>query len=221
MALLHTFERPEISGPSVLVTGFSKFPGAPENPTEWLMHRLAEKSDFQHHLSIAVLPVSYRRAGDELDKMIRELRPDIAVHFGLAAEANGFRLEEQARGGLRFDLADVDGKVARLPGDVKAEKSTLPLAKIEQALKSVDLPVERSNDAGGYLCDFLFHRSCVSPVTSMAGFVHVPWLEHQRDRFAPGAAALTGQQLIEGAMMTIGACAEHWYTTEERPRTKS
>ncbi len=206
-----------IRGPRILVTGFSVFPGAPENPTEWLVGRWVEENPFSHAVYAAVLPVSFSRATERLDALLADFKPDIAIHFGLAIEAGGFRLEERARGAFNPEKPDVDGEIARITSDGAPRPefaSTLPIEDIEKALIEANLPVERSGDAGGYLCDHVFHQSCAADGPQMSGFIHVPWLDHQRDRFSPSEAALTEDQLKSGARLIVETAARHWISLQ-------
>src|SRR5687768_9564661 len=84
----------------ILATGFSAFPRAPVNPTETLVAMLdaaRPRIGPDVELMSRVLPVEYARAPALLAEIGRAFRPDIAVHFGLADTAKGFRLETTAR----------------------------------------------------------------------------------------------------------------------------
>ncbi len=86
--------------PRLLVTGFEPFPGAPLNPTEWLVGGLRAPSTGSEGIAAfraEVLPVDYAQVGPRLSEIGKDFRPDIAIHFGLAKECRGFRLERIAR----------------------------------------------------------------------------------------------------------------------------
>jgi len=130
---------------------------------------------------VELLPVDYRRIGERLAEIGRVFAPDIAVHFGLAANARGFRLERVGRNsfaGARPDnsgFCPADGPIcAGAPTLV----STLPLGEIFDALKDAGLPVEWSDDAGDYLCNMAMTLSlaggCEGFAPAVAGFIHVP-----------------------------------------------
>src|SRR5215204_3096529 len=89
----------ETRRPSVLVTGFSRFPRTPENPTEPLVRTLSCMSWDALGISAlhaSVLAVRHDGAREAVMRLIRQVKPDIAVHFGLAVTARGFRLERMA-----------------------------------------------------------------------------------------------------------------------------
>ncbi len=169
--------------PRILVTGFEPFPGAPVNPTEALVTRMREKPpslgtiDFRAE----VLPVDYASVGPRLTAIAAAFQPDIALHFGLAAECGGFRLERQARNRLIAAKPDnrgvvpADGPICAGPEILAA---TLPLGDIHAALTAAGLPASWSDDAGGYLCNAVLTlslaKACDGFAPSMSGFVHVP-----------------------------------------------
>ena len=86
--------------PRILVTGFSVFPGAPVNPTEALVGILNDDPPAGEGIDAFradILAVEYATIAGRLSAIGREFMPDIAIHFGLARECRGFRLERVAR----------------------------------------------------------------------------------------------------------------------------
>jgi pyroglutamyl-peptidase len=168
----------------VLVTGFEPFPGAPVNPTEWLVEELRRDPPVLDGIAAfraEVLPVDYAKVGPRLSEIGREFRPDIAIHFGLAAECSGFRLERVARNsfaGARADNAGALPEARAICDGPETLPSGLPLDAIHDALAAAGLPVEWSDDAGAYLCNMVFTLSrahaCEGFTPAMSGFVHVP-----------------------------------------------
>lgn len=206
---------------SVLVTGFGAFPGAPVNPTQELIGMLAGREDAfpGAKLHLRVLPVEYGKVGGLLEQFGREINPDIAIHFGLAANARGFRLESTARNHSSMQRPDSGASTPQSTQICKGPKSlrsTLPLGDIAQTLKAMDLPVTRSAHAGAYLCNHLFYLSRSNSVAGyrpqMAGFIHLPYLDDQLGALPPSARAglvtLTRPQLVDGAMAVIGKTIE-------------
>lgn len=201
------------AGPRILVTGFGPFPGAPENPTDWLVSRLAEEPPRGEGIGAfhaEVLEVEYGRVGSRLAALGARHAPDIAIHFGLAAEAAGFRLERVARNshaGARADNAGRLPPTERICAGPDILASSLPLETIARELAAAGLPVEYSDDAGGYLCNTVFVLSRFHAVEglkpAMTGFVHVP-------RFGTGSGHLAPAQLEAGARIVISVCAAAW-----------
>lgn len=177
---LHSQRRPR-----VLVTGFGIFPGAPLNPTERLIPLIAQDAkngrfDAICHIQTEVLPVSYKRVPVRLEELCAECSPDITIHFGLSAKANAITLENQAKNEIR-PSPDADGHVPDsrvITPDGPDYLSTLPLTSIKRRLQSAGIPCDSSDDAGGYLCNFVFYLSrsaiCKGLRPSISGFIHVP-----------------------------------------------
>jgi pyroglutamyl-peptidase len=191
--------------PRILITGFSVFPGAPVNPTEKLIAALRDDpAALPGNIRLETLPVEYAAVPGLLDTFGREFAPDIAIHFGLSASATGFTLERLARNGIAASRADNSGAqpgsacIVDGAGDFP---STLPLDAIAADLNDAGLPVAWSDDAGGYLCNYLFYLSR-SPdfagfAPAMSGFVHVPPLKEDEPA-NPHAMSLA--ELLRGAM---------------------
>lgn len=215
-------QRRELARPRILVTGFGPFPGASVNPTKWLVEALGGQPWSDAELRTAILAVEYRTVARKAEKLGEEFSPDIAIHFGLSAVAQGFTLEHIARNEIRQGRADNAGEFAtseRICEGEAALPSTLPLTHIEAALKAHGLPVSWSDDAGGYLCNYLFYlsRSPQWPrfAPAMSGFIHVPPL---RDEGEGPANALGREDMLRGARLIIAACIEVWLR-DRNPQT--
>ena len=199
-------------GPRILVTGFGPFPGAPDNPTAWLVSELAANPPAGEGIAAfhaEMLDVEYDLVGPRLSQLGASFAPDIAIHFGLAAEASGFRLERVARNshaGARPDNAGRLPPSLRICDGPDTLPSTLPLEAIAAALESSGLPVQWSDDAGGYLCNTVFvlsrFHACKGLRPTMSGFVHVPLLAGQEGA-KPGA--MNADDLLRGARLVIAA----------------
>jgi pyroglutamyl-peptidase len=158
-----------------------------------------------------VLPVEYDTVRDRLCEAARGFDPDIAIHFGLAAGASGFRLEHVARNEHRARPDNAGRLPATGPICAAPETmpSTIPLDAIAAALSAEGLPVEWSDDAGGYLCNMVFMLSqahaCDGLFPTMGGFVHVPHLARRED-----ARGLSRAELARGALIIIDATVRAW-----------
>lgn len=202
------------AAPRVLVTGFGPFPGAAVNPTQALVEGLRTDPpnlDGLGSLRTAILDVEYATIGGQLSGAATGFDPDIAVHFGLANECRGFRLEKTARNshaGARTDNAGALPAAATICEAPATLSSSLPLQEIAVALAAKDLPVEWSDDAGGYLCNAVFTLSragaCDGLAPAMSGFVHVPLVGEGPD------FAMSADGLREGALTILAACVAAW-----------
>lgn len=201
--------------PRILLTGFSVFPGAPVNPTEALAQSLRETPlAIDADLKTAVLSVEYDTIAAQLAALCADFQPDIALHFGLARECRGFRLERIARNTnarARPDNLGNTPQSASICAGPATLASTLPLEEIERRLDGAGLPVEWSDDAGGYLCNTVFTLSaahaCDGLTPAMTGFIHVPPLD--TDASATGAT-MSLADLRQGADIILQATIGAW-----------
>jgi pyroglutamyl-peptidase len=174
--------------PVILATGFSVFPGAPDNPTEWAIGEL-ERTKWQPEgamLCTRVSPVRYD-IWPAFAQVLAHEKPDAVVAFGLSAKATGFTLESTARNQLglgRPDAAGIPAPAAHLHHrGVATYPSGLPLKEIKDALANADLPLAPSDDAGDYICNLVFYNLmkhiAEAGAPRLAGFIHVPYLTEQ------------------------------------------
>lgn len=200
------------------MTGFEPFPGAPVNPTQRLVAWLRRRPPAIPGMGAfraEVLPVDYAAVGPRLSAIGHEFQPDVAIHFGLAQGCAGFRLERVARNRLsaarpdNSGLAPVDGTICAGPAILP---STLPLEAIHAALSGAGLPVEWSDDAGGYLCNMVFTLSaacgCEGFAPRITGFVHVPLV-------GPGHS-LGVRRFHRGAMTVIATTVDAALAARDR-----
>jgi pyroglutamyl-peptidase len=205
----------------ILATGFSVFPRAPVNPTEVLMGLLDEaRPDLgpNTQLRTLVLPVEYARAPEVLAQFDADYRADVAVHFGLADTARGFRLESTARNRSSTAAPDAAGQLpstARVCEGPATIPSTLPLDRIRAALAADGLPVQVSANAGAYLCNHIFYLSRSGRLgqfrPAMSGFIHVPFLDEQLAAIGTVRArrlvTLSRADMLRGAVAILRTCA--------------
>lgn len=204
--------------PTVLVTGFEPFPGAPLNPTQVLIERLKRSNWAPHGFAIAphVLPTRYDVFETALAPLINEIRPAAVVSFGLSAKCQGFTLERVARNAMAVDKQDAAGETLSSawldPLGAETRASALPLAAIAARLGDAGLPWGWSDDAGGYICNLVFYRTLSALVTTgvPSGFVHVPYTTKQHHQLGLDASVFCfdEDELIAGAKIVIEAAAE-------------
>ncbi|MCF8478271.1 MAG: pyroglutamyl-peptidase I, partial [Pseudolabrys sp.] len=101
--------------PTVLITGFGPFPGAPFNPTQALVKHLARlRRPALGDVKLVghVFDTSYAAVDRDLPLLIARYKPDAILMFGLATRAKRLRIETRARNALAL-LPDAGGKVLR------------------------------------------------------------------------------------------------------------
>lgn len=206
----------------ILATGFSVFPGAPENPTAWSMSAL-QREGWQPagaRLTTRTLAVRFDVWERELAPLLAETKPDAVVAFGLSAKTTGITLESTARNRVATARPDFMGAclddAVLSAGGPAAFPTRLPFAEIADALTAARLPIVRSDDAGDYVCNLLFYKLMAHAERSglrAAGFVHVPYLDTQIARLSAAGrkpehgAAIGEHDLIEAMKIVISCTA--------------
>jgi pyroglutamyl-peptidase len=169
----------------VLVSAFEPFGGRTVNASWELARRLPARLG-RHSVRAVRLPVVYGASWPALGRAVAEFKPDAVVALG-EAPGKTLRLERIAVN-LRDGGADNSGRKAAgeplADGAPSAYLSTLPLPRIEAALKRARVPAKLSLSAGTYLCNETFYFLMVSASAGAyrggAGFVHVPRDAHRR-----------------------------------------
>jgi pyroglutamyl-peptidase len=203
--------------PTILITGFGPFPGAPVNPTTPLVRRLTKLrrpglGDVR--LVGHVFATSYAAVDRELPQLIARHRPDALLMFGVATREKRVRIETRARNALAL-LPDETGASLRrhaiLPGGPASKRMPMPAAQLLAAAKSARVPAYLSRDAGRYLCNYICWRGVETVGANgprLAAFVHVPPLRRTSGR--KGTRRLDAADLAragEAILMAVAAAA--------------
>lgn len=171
----------------VLVTGFEPFGGDEKNPTEIIAKALNGRTINGARIIGKVLPVSLRRAGPELEKILQDVKPNVVINLGLAPTYSNVAVERVALNILDARIPDNDGYQ---PIDEPIEKdapvayfATLPVRAIVTELKDNGIPAVISYSAGTYLCNYVMfrtlHYSELHGYPEKAGFIHLPYTPDQ------------------------------------------
>ena len=169
----------------ILLTGFEPFDNETINPSWEAVQRV--KTPAGAEIIRHCLPVSFRTAPVLLEDLIRQHCPDAVLCVGQAGGRNGISLERIAVNLMDGRIPDNDGFQPAdepiVPGGENAYFSSLPLRKLEAALKEAGISVQISNTAGLYVCNAVFYtavRLAAREFPGMkAGFIHVPYLPEQ------------------------------------------
>jgi pyroglutamyl-peptidase len=201
---------------TILLTGFGPFPGAPVNPTEPLVTELARRP----HPGAAgvrrvahVFHVSYQTVDRELPELIARENPDALIMFGLATRSRHMRIEALARNTLSSRIPDAAGRfpdATTIAADAPVKLAMpAPIDRLLEAARSTGVPVRRSRDAGGYLCNYLCWRAAEAVHAGrpqLATFVHVPLV--QRPATSRARLALTFDDLLRAGEAIVRAAAQ-------------
>ncbi len=169
----------------VLVSGFGAFERVDANPSGFVARALEAAPPVGARVRAIELPVSFARAPAALEAFVGGLPapPDLLVGLGVQKQA-GFRVELAARGVLeRATRPDVDGVVA-----ADATRACVaPVLRTRLEARLAQLCADRagwglSEDAGGYVCERVYHGLLALGIRlgRPAVFVHVP-----PERFVP------------------------------------
>ena len=169
--------------PTILVTGFGPFPGAPFNPTGPLvaqLGRLRRPGLAEVKIVAHIFPTSYAAVDRDLPKLIATHRPDAILMFGLAPRAKTIHIETRARNTVALlpDAGGATGALKLAPGGLPAIALPAPAMQLLAAARAARVPAVRSHDAGRYLCNYLCWRAtevaALNGGPRIAAFVHIP-----------------------------------------------
>jgi len=166
--------------PVILLSGYGPFAGVPENPSWAGVAPLHEELIGGYDVRTIELTVTWDGAWAAYELEYERLQPAIAIAAGVAMGETVIRLESRAANYAEGE--DVDGVVKDEPIEAVGvwRDTRLPLADLLELLDGQGYPVAISDNAGTYLCNYLFYLLMrhieLEPASSntIGGFVHVP-----------------------------------------------
>lgn len=191
----------------ILVTGFEPFPGAPYNPTQPLVARLARLrrpalSDVK--LTSHIFPVTYGAVDRQLPELLGQYRPQALLMFGLAARTRHLRIETRARNAVTMLWPDADHTRVRrgsIAGGADATMFGPHTARLLRASLATGVDARISRNAGSYLCNYLSWRAIEAVNTGtgprLAAFIHVPLLDRGNVSRPRGTERLRLEELVD------------------------
>jgi pyroglutamyl-peptidase len=201
----------------VLITGFGPFPGAPFNPTQLLVARLAKRRRLaltDLDAVVHVFPTSYAAVDLQLKALVAQHQPDVIVMFGLAGRTKGLRIETLARNRTPRVFPDIEGTVPKhgiIKHDAGAMRGRAPFARLAAAARAAGLPARLSRDAGRYVCNYSYWRALETAAQPggpvVVAFVHVPSLRKLQHRHARSTSPTIDQVLRSAQAIVIAAAA--------------
>jgi pyroglutamyl-peptidase len=161
----------------LLVTGFGPFPGMTRNPSAEIAPRVAASPRWRRmgvDASALVLETSYAAVGRELEPALRDGRFDAVLMIGVAGRARRVRIETRALNRARTLVPDASGRypqasLAAAPG---SRASLAAAARMKPLLRRAGVACERSQEAGGYLCNAAYFAALAQTVPVV--FLHIP-----------------------------------------------
>ncbi|KAJ4822333.1 hypothetical protein Tsubulata_013478 [Turnera subulata] len=187
---------------TVHVTGFKKFHGVAENPTETIVSNLKEymkKKGLPKGVILGSCNVLEAAGQGSLVPLYQTLQSAVSLntnssessnneriiwlHFGVNSGATKFAIEHQAVNEATFRCADEMGwkpqKVPIIPSDggiSRVRETSLPVEEITKALAKRGYEVMVSDDAGRFVCNYVYYHSLrfAEQNGNKSLFVHVP-----------------------------------------------
>jgi pyroglutamyl-peptidase len=192
----------------ILLTGFGPFPGAPYNPTQPLVARLARlrRPAFEDvELSSHIFPVTYAAVDRQLPQLVARQNPHALLMFGLAARTRYLRVETRARNAVTLlwpDAAQARARKGAIAPAADAMAFGPHTARLLRAARATGIDARPSRDAGSYLCNYLSWRA-IAKVNAgqgplLAAFVHIPLVARGNASRRKGAPPrITLEELVD------------------------
>lgn len=190
----------------ILLTGFGSFPGAPHNPTQPLVARLArlrrpafDDVDIASH----IFPVTYAAVDRQLPEVLAKVKPDALLMFGLAARTSYLRIETRARNAVTMlwpDAANTRSRKGAIAANADAMTFGPHTARLLRAARLTGIDARPSRDAGAYLCNYLSWRAIENARAGgpqLAAFIHIPLLARGGAMRRKGALRITLDELVD------------------------
>ena len=166
---------------TLLLTGFEPFGKWEVNPSWEVARRLDDETVAGLRVEGRRLPVNWEGTWQALKDYIEEVRPDAILMLGLANTRACISVESQ---GLNKCGPTPDNAGNQPPGSLideageEALASTLPVGQIVKSIEALGLPVQISEDAGGYLCNSATYKALAwargTQPDLPVGFIHLP-----------------------------------------------
>lgn len=204
----------------LLLTGFEPFGNSPLNPSEEVVHQLAQQEIEGVELLTVILPVERFTGPDTLIRTYISAQPDVVLSLGEAGGITAVTIERVAINLLDFSISDNGGHlVTDKPINADgppAYFATLPTRPMVNALTEAGIPAQLSNSAGTFLCNQvmyeMLHYIHKHQLKTPAGFVHLPQLPQQTAGKNYPLPSMSLPLMVAGITAVIHTIT-HWYTT--------
>lgn len=170
----------------ILVTGFEGYGGRAKNPSQAVVELLDGQEIGGHIVKAAILPVDYQQLVSNARQLLEDIKPSVALSFGLWPGEPMIRLERIGINCADFEIPDNLGRLVSekvVSEGPDAHLTTLPIQVIRDRLLEEGIPARLSASAGTFLCNTLLYAMldyCVqNKLATRCGFVHVPYLPTQ------------------------------------------
>ena len=191
----------------LLITGFDPFGGETVNPSWEAVSRLPDAIG-DYRLTKLQIPTVFSLAAQTVLDAAKDDTPDVILCIGQAGGRDAVTPERIAVNMASATIADNAGISPKeepiLPGGPDGIFSTVPVARMAEAIREAGLPGKISNTAGTFVCNDTLYRLLhhFAVTGTRVGFIHVPHLPQQaRD----GSPSMTQDAIIAALTAAIGA----------------
>lgn len=167
---------------NIIVTGFGPFGKHIINASWEAVKNLSKKNSeilkkqYNVNLIIKEIPVAYDHVIKNIPELWQQYNPLFVVHIGVSYLAKCLQIETQACSS-GYTKKDIKDNCPEVCNDCKILNTTLDVDKLCQDLKEkYDCTACPSNNAGRYLCEFIFYHS-LNINQNKSLFIHVPDLD--------------------------------------------
>lgn len=198
----------------ILLTGFEPFGGESINPAKEAV-KLVKDEIKGAQIVKCYVPVVFGKAIDTVYEAMKKENPDAVLLIGQA----GGRYEITPE---RIAINCDDGRIPDNEGNQPVDQpvvadgpaayfSTLPVKKMVEYMKNVNIPAAISNSAGTYVCNHLMygvlnHIEKEFP-NAIGGFMHVPYL-HEQVMNKKEVASLSKEDVVKGIEASLEAIVD-------------
>jgi pyroglutamyl-peptidase len=170
---------------TLLLTGFEPFGGDSLNPSWEVARALSGEVVGSLRIESLQLPCVFAQAPQVLQAALTRLSPDAVLCLGQAEGRSDVTPERVAINIMQARIPDNAGaqpqEEAVVPEGPAAYFTGLPLARIVQRLRELEIPASISNTAGTFVCNQVFYalQHTWGGHGRHSGFVHLPCLPEQ------------------------------------------
>ena len=188
----------------LLITGFDPFGGETINPS-WEAVKLLPEFVGEYEVHKMEIPTVVALAAKIVLEKAEEVHPDVILCIGQAGGRSGVTPERIGINIRSARLLDNAGnqpvEQTIVPDGPDGIFSTVPVAKMAQAIQDAGLLGAVSNTAGAFVCNdtlyLLLHHYAGTDVR--VGFIHVPYLPQQ------GTPNMPLEQIVQALAAAISA----------------
>ena len=176
--------RKEKSMKKLLITGFEPFGGEVINPSWEAVMRLEDEIN-GYKLEKLLIPVVFGESAAKVIKSAEEICPDVVLCIGQAGGRDAITPEMVGINLRHGSIPDNSGNQPNdepiIIGGENAYFTTLPVRKMVEAIKAVDLPSRVSYSAGAYVCNDVIYTLLAhfNGSKTRVGFIHIPYCTEQ------------------------------------------